>query len=683
MSAKPFKSFVPALLAAATGIGADAQVAAPNFARSQLVAPRTDWPTNGGDWYNRRYSPLKEINRDTVANLKGVWRTRLNGSGVEPKYSAEAQPIYFEGVLYVSSGANDVFAIDVDTGKILWTYEAKLDPAISTVCCGWTSRGVGIGDGKVYAGQLDGKLVALDQATGKVAWSIQAERWEEGFTITTAPLYYDGLVITGFAGAEFGVRGRVKAYDAKDGSLVWTFYTVPGPGEPGHETWAQDNEIWRTGGATVWHTPALDPELGLIYFSTGNAGPDFNGAVRPGDNLFSASIVAVDVRTGEYRWHFQEVHHDLWDYDAPNPVVLFDLEYGGVPRKGLAQAGKTGWVYILDRTNGEPLIGIEERPVPQEPRQATAATQPFPIGDAFVPLTMEIAPEGFELVERGGIFTPYWTDYVLAKPGLRGGANWPPSSVDVETGYIYVCAADSASAFRAWDITDDLPPAGEFYIGGNFGTNPMPIFGVFAALDLRTNKLVWQQHWPERCLSGSVATAGGLVFIGRNDGRFTALDSATGAKRWEFQTGAGVNAPASVFEHEGRQHVAVYSGGHSQGGPHGDSVWLFSLEGTLDPVPPASQTTAPRLTSNAEVNLDAGRTAFFNSCVFCHGADGTGGHGGPAFTTARSAEEIQRIVAGGGNAMPPFGGFLDAAAIANVSAWVQELARRAEAQQGN
>jgi quinohemoprotein ethanol dehydrogenase len=683
MRARLPAAFVSALLAAAAVSTVAAQVAAPNFARSSLVAPRTDWPTNGGDWYNRRYSPLEEINRDNVENLKGVWRTRLNGSGVEPKYSAEAQPIYFEGVLYVSSGANDVFAIDVDTGKILWTYEAKLDPAISTVCCGWTSRGVGLGDGKVYAGQLDGKLVALDQVTGKVAWSIQAERWEEGFTITTAPLYYDGLVITGFAGAEFGVRGRVKAYDAKDGSLVWTFYTIPGPGEPGHETWAQDNEIWRTGGATVWHTPALDPELGLIYFSTGNAGPDFNGAVRPGDNLFSASIVAVDVRTGEYRWHFQEVHHDLWDYDAPNPVVLFDLDYGGVPRKGLAQAGKTGWVYILDRTNGEPLIGIEERPVPQEPRQATAATQPFPIGDAFVPLSMDIAPEGFELVERGGIFTPYWTDYVLAKPGLRGGANWPPSSVDIETGYIYVCAADSASAFRAWDISDELPPEGEFYIGGNFGTNPMPIFGVFAALDLRTNKLVWQQHWPERCLSGSVATAGGLVFIGRNDGRFTALDAATGAKRWEFQTGAGVNAPASVFEHNGRQHVAVYSGGHSQGGPHGDSVWLFSLEGTLDPVPPASQTAAPRLTSNAEVNLDAGRTAFFNSCVFCHGADGTGGHGGPAFTTARTADEIQRIVASGGNAMPPFGGFLDAAAIANVSAWVQELARRAEAQQGN
>jgi alcohol dehydrogenase (cytochrome c) len=680
MNARLFAMFVPSLVSFLVASGSAAQSVAPDFKGTALMAPRTDWATNGGDWYNRRYSPLKEINHDTVERLKGVWRARLNGSGFGPKYSAEAQPLYFDGVLYVSTPANDVFAIDVDTGKFLWTYEAHLEDVISTVCCGWTNRGVAIGGGKVFAGQLDGKLVALDQRTGKVEWSIQAERWQDGYTITTAPLYYDDLVITGFAGAEFGVRGRVKAYDAKSGKLVWTFYTIPGPGEFGHDTWPQDNEVWRSGGGTVWNTPALDPELGLLYFSTGNAGPDFNGGVRPGDNLFSASIVAVDVRTGQYRWHFQEVHHDLWDYDAPNPVVLFDVNIGGVPRKGVAQAGKTGWLYLLDRTNGKPLIGIEERPVPQEPRQATAATQPFPVGDAFVPLTMEVAPEGFTLVNQGGIFTPYWTDYVVAKPGLRGGANWPPSSLDIETDYLYVCAADSASAFRAWDIEEKLPPPGEFYIGGNFGTNPIPVFGIFAAMDLKTNKLVWQQHWPERCLSGSVATAGGLVFVGRSDGRFTALDSATGTKRWEFQTGAGVNAPATVFEHKGREYVAVVSGGHVQGGPHGDSVWLFSLGGTLGPVAPAAQAPAAQTTSAVEapVSLDAGKTAFANSCVFCHGADGTGGHGGPAFTTALSEADIRRTVAGGRNQMPAFGTFLNDAAIANLSAWVLELARRNE-----
>jgi alcohol dehydrogenase (cytochrome c) len=677
MNARSRNATVLLLLATLVRSGAHAEVAAPKFAGSALTAPRNDWATNGGDWYNRRYSPLAEINRSTVERLKGVWQVHLNGSGFGPQYSGEAQPIFFDGVLYVSTGANDVFAVDVDTGKFLWTYKANLDPKISTACCGWTNRGVAIGEGKVFAGQLDGRLVALDQKTGKVVWSIQAERWQDGFTITTAPLYYDGLVVTGFAGAEFGVRGRVKAYNAKTGALVWTFYTIPGPGEPGHDTWPASNEVWRNGGATVWNTPALDPELGLIYFSTGNAGPDFNGGVRPGDNLYSASIVAIDVRTGKYRWHFQEVHHDLWDYDAPNPVVLFDIDIGGVKRKGVAQAGKTGYLYILDRTNGKPLIGIEERPVMQEPRQATAATQPFPIGDPFVPTSMDVAPEGFTLVNRGSIFTPYWTDYVLAKPGLRGGANWPPSSIDVQTGYIYVCAGDNAGVFRAWDIADKNPPPGEFYIGGNFGINPLPMFGMFAALDLRTNKLVWQQQWADRCLSGSVVTAGGLVFIGRNDGRLTALDSATGTKLWEFQTGAGVNAPASTFEHRGHQYVAVLSAGHVQGGARGDSLWLFSLAGTLGEAPSAQ--SAPKVTSNTnvEVNIEAGRTAYFNSCVFCHGADGTGGHGGPAFTTALSADTIQRTVSGGRNQMPAFGSFLDEAAIANVSAWVRELARRA------
>ena len=289
--------------------------------------PRDGWRTNGGNLGNQRYSPLTRIDRGNVAQLKGVWRTHLNGSGVAPQYSGEAQPIVHDGVIYVITGADDVFALSVDTGEILWQTLANLDPSNTSVCCGWTSRGVGIGDGKIFVGRLDGRLVALDQRTGNEVWGIQAERWEEGFSITSAPLYYDGMVITGFAGAEIGVRGRVKAYDADDGKLIWTFYTIPGPGEVGHDTWPQDNEVWMHGGATVWQTPAVDPELGLLYFSTGNPGPDFNGSVRAGDNLFAASIVAIEARTGKYRWHFQEVHHDIWDYDAPNPVVLFDVRH--------------------------------------------------------------------------------------------------------------------------------------------------------------------------------------------------------------------------------------------------------------------------------------------------------------------------------------------------------------------
>jgi quinohemoprotein ethanol dehydrogenase len=397
-------------------------------------------------------------------------------------------------------------------------------------------------------------------------------------------LYYDGLVITGVAGAELGVRGRVKAYDARDGHLVWTFYTIPARGEPGNETWPQDNDVWQHGGGTVWQTPAVDPELGLLYFSTGNPGPDFNGAVRKGDNLYTSSILAIEAKTGRYRWHYQQVHHDLWDFDSSNPVVLFDLMIDGRLRKGLAEASKTGWVYVLDRTDGTPLLGIDERPVPQEPRQATAATQPYPRGDAFVPQSLEIAPEGYELINGGRIFTPYWTEYVVAKPGIGGGANWPPSAYDPATGYLYLCGADNASSYRAWEIGAEHPPQGETYIGGNFGTNPLPGLGTFTALDLHTNRIVWQQQWAERCYSGATHTAGGLVFVGRNDGRLTALDAANGTKLWEFQTGAGLNAPVSVFEHAGKPYVVAYSAGSLFArSKKGDSVWLFGLDGTLDP----------------------------------------------------------------------------------------------------
>jgi len=653
---------------------------APAFAGNALVRPPSaDWPTNGGDWYNRRYSPLDEIDRGNVASLEGVWRARLGGSGVGTQYSGEAQPIVYEGVLFIVTGADDVFALDVDGGAILWEHRANLDPAIAPViCCGWTSRGVGLGDGRVYVGQLDGKLVALDQRTGEIVWSVQAERPEEGYSITSAPLYYDGLVITGFAGAEYGIRGRVKAYDADDGELVWTFYTIPGPGEFGHDTWPQDNEVWRHGGASVWQTPAVDPELGLLYFSTGNPGPDYNGSIRAGDNLFSASIVAVDAKTGEYRWHFQQVHHDIWDYDGPSPVVLFDIEIDGEPRKGLAQASKTGWVYVLDRTNGEPLIGIEERPVPQEPRQATAATQPYPVGDAFVPQSIPIPPEGTKLVNEGRIFTPFWTDQpVLVKPGVAGGANWPPSSYDPETGYLYVCASDRLWAYIAEEVGPERPPEGAGYIAGGFGGFHLHSLGVFAALDMRTNELVWQQHWADPCYSGSVTTAGGLVFVGRSDGRLTALDSGDGTKLWEFQTGAGMNAPATVFEHGGRQYVVAYSAGNLfAGSVRGDSVWLFGLDGTLGPAEPDDAVLLSSTAAAGPANLADGKSVYDAACGFCHGGTGEGGHGGgPALTAVTGVGAVTQVVGEGRNDMPAFGGALTPEQIRDVSAYVaQQLA---------
>ena len=570
-------------------------VASPAFSDKELLAPPTgSWLKNGGNLFNQNYSPLTRINRETVANLKGVWRARLDGSGTGTKYSGEAQPIVHEGVIYVVSGADDVFAVSVKTGKILWKHQANLVDTITTVCCGWTSRGVALGDGRVYVGQLDGRLVALDQKSGEPVWSIQAERWQNGYTITAAPLYYNGMIVVGFAGGENGTRGRVKAYDAKNGSLIWTFYTIPGPGEFGHDTWPQDSEAWLHGGATVWQTPAVDPELGLIYFTTGNPGPDFNGRIRAGNNLFATSMVAIDARTGKYRWHFQQVHHDLWDYDGPSPVILFDVMINGRVRKAAAEANKAGWVYILDRTDGKPLIGIDEKPVPQEPRQRTSATQPIPRGDAFVPQHVDIAPEDYRLVNQGRIFTPFWMEPIVAKPGARGGANWPPSSYDPTTNYFYVCATDGANVFRGGEEDQQITPEGTRYLGSAFGGAPIPASGIFAALDMKTNRLVWQQRWKDSCYSGSMTTAGGLVFVGRNDGRLTALNAATGKRLWEFQTGAGLNAPTSVFEYEGDEYVVAYSAGSLfAGSPRGDSIWLFSLTGTLKEVPPASALVPP------------------------------------------------------------------------------------------
>jgi alcohol dehydrogenase (cytochrome c) len=651
----------------------------PDFSSEVLAAlPTTGWLTNGGNLANQRYSPLTDITPENVAGLKAVWRTHLDASGAGPRFSGEAQPIVHEGVIYIPTGANDVFALSVATGQILWKYEARLDEVIDTVCCGWTSRGVALGAGKVFVGQLDGRIVALDQQTGDVVWSVQGEPWQEGYTITGAPLYYDGMVITGFSGAEFATRGRVKAFAADDGELLWTFYVVPGPGEFGHDSWPSDNEAWRFGGGAVWQTPAVDPELGLIYFSTANANPDLDGSSRAGDNLFTASVVALDVATGEYRWHYQTVHHDLWDYDMPTPVILFDIDVGGEPRRGIAATGKTGWLYLLDRTNGEPLIGIEERPVPQEPRQATAATQPYPVGDAYVPHSIDIAPEGFQLVNEGRIFTPYWDEPVVFKPGAIGGANWPPSSYDPQSGTYFVCANDAyQSLVYSSPVNNESPVPGEERIGGALASAvDLPAFGILAALDVRTNRLVWQQHWSDGCYSGSAVTAAGLLFIGRSDGRFTAVDAGNGAKLWEFQTGAGVNAPPAIFEHDGTQYVAVYSAGNLFArSPKGDSVWLFSLNGTLDPVSaPAGASGVAfdgELPDFGNSSPERGQLVFTQTCASCHGAEGNGGHGGPALTsTVLDAGSAAATIYNGRNQMPAFGQLLTAEEIGDVAAYI-------------
>jgi PQQ-dependent dehydrogenase (methanol/ethanol family) len=563
---------------------AAAITAAPAFSSSQLSeVPSRNWLANGGNIQNQRYSTLSQINSGNVGQLKGVWRTHL-GSGSAAKYSQEATPVVYEGVMYIPTGNNDVSALDATTGEIIWQYKSGINQQISTICCGWDSRGVAIGDGMVFSAQLDGYVVAIDMKTGHAVWKVPNVLWQEGYSQTSAPAYADGKVIVGMTGGEFGARGSVTAYDAKNGERVWRFYTCPQPGDFGGATWGLGE--WQTCGATVWGTPSIDPQLGLVYFTTSNADP-WTGR-KPGMNLFSSSMVAVTLNKGEYRWHYQVVHHDIWDYDCPSPTFQFDVEMDGQMRKGIGEACKTGWLYLLDRTNGTPLVGINEKKVPQNKWANTWPTQPYPVGDSFVPQCAQKAkyknkaPDG-KPFKVGCIFTPYDNKQFTAfAPSALGGTNWPPTSYSPKTSYAYVCAAYTDFALKALDNVYDAYAGGNNFTGISFGALNT-YGGTFTAIDVRTNKIAWQKKWSGTCYSGSVATAGNVVFVGRNNGEVQAYAADTGAQLWRFKTDAGANAPAITYEVNGKQYVAILSGGNAFASPRakGDSVWVFALDGTI------------------------------------------------------------------------------------------------------
>jgi quinohemoprotein ethanol dehydrogenase len=553
----------------------------PSFATAQrapdLRKPASkEWLTIGGDWANSRYSTLSQINRNNVKNLKGAWVVHL-GSGIGAKYSLEGTPIVKDGIMYFATGNDDVFALDAKTGALIWESKSGIEQNISTVCCGWDNRGVAIGEGKVFLGHLDGNVVALDMKTGKDIWKSQIARWQDGYTITSAPLYHDGVVYSGISGGDRAARGFLAALDAKTGKEKWRFWTIPAPGEFGSDTWPKPDDpdpkranAWKQGGAAIWQTPAIDPELGLIYFSTGNAGPEAGGMGRdrPGDNLFSSSIVAVTLE-GKYAWHFQQVHHDLWDFDCPSPVVLFEQTYEGRLRKGIAEACKTGWIYILDRTNGKPLIGIDEKPVEVDERVASSPTQPIPRGDAVMPQ----CPQPLAGWVTKCIFGVIYDEPLLMSPGGNGGTNWAPMAFSPRTGFFYVTAADRPQSRILRGLGKTVGPP----IGAKLG-------GTLSAVDSRTNKITWQKKLPYSVGqgSGALATASDLVFHGEPDGNFQAYDAKTGELLWQWQTGAGADAPAITYEVDGTQFVAIASGGVSiqTTSANSDMIWVFSLKGS-------------------------------------------------------------------------------------------------------
>jgi PQQ-dependent dehydrogenase (methanol/ethanol family) len=553
--------------------------------------PSRNFPVAGGNLFNQRYSTLTQITKSNIAKLGAAWMVH-----VEPEKNGiwmQSTPIVVDGVMYMTHG--HITARDARTGALKWQFpKGDVGPG-----GGWTggpdnhfNRGVVVAEGKVFAAAYGATLVALDQKSGEVIWRTELQNGGGGFA-DAAATYYDGMVFMGVAGGEMGVRGQFGAYDAKTGKELWKFWTVPGPGEFGHDTW--EGESWRRGGAPVWSHPAIDPELGMLYIPTGNAAPDTNGTERGGDNLFSASIVALDLKTGVRKWHFQEVHHDLWDYDGPASPVLADITYQGRPRKILMHGSKTGFTYILDRTNGTPLIGIEEKPVPQIPEQKTAKTQPFPIGDPFVPQCPENVPPN---IPSGCVFTPFYKERISIAPGTNGGLAWAPMSYSLETKLLYVCGSIGPGGYHVDGFGVGFP-----------GTGYQPTRGgTVSAIDPTTNKIVWQKRLPFQCGGGSgmLSTASGLVFHGQSDGLLVAHDARTGEVLWQFQTGAGADAPVSTYEVDGEQYLAILSGGNQfMGTAKGDNLWAFKLGGAVKPLPaPRKPGPMPLPSARTEVTVD-------------------------------------------------------------------------------
>jgi quinohemoprotein ethanol dehydrogenase len=609
---------VVALAVATAGRGTGARVSsipkAPAFGAAELYAPAgDDWLTNGGGITNERYSALDQINKSNVGTLKLAWKIHLHSGGTRA-YSQEATPVVYKGVMYISTGNDDVFALDAATGKTLWMYKSQLSvKTITTVCCGFSNRGVAIGDGKVFIAEITGQLVGLDAQTGRVVWRVWNTRWQEGGTMTMAPLYYDRKVIVGISGGEMGARGSVTAYDASNGAQLWRFYTCPGYGDVGGGTWS-GNE-WQHCGAAVWSTPSVDPDRGLVYFGVGN--PDPWSDRGPGADLFTDSFVALDVNTGTLRWWYQTVHHDLWDMDVTSPTVLFNVPVHGVMRHGISAPGKTGWLYILDRNSGQPLIGIREKKVPQESAQFTSPTQPYPVGDAFADQCAHKqdymnaktgkpvkAPDG-KPYKIGCIFSPYnTTQYVAYAPGTEGGVDWQPSSYNPNTHLQYFCGYNGNTALEAYPKLQ-LPAwvAGQSFFGSKFGYGVVKGYGFpgtpdqgarrggyLKAMDVTTNKIAWTVMMPTvgDCYNATFTTAGGLVFVGHDSSTnptYSAYEATTGKNLWNYKTGVKVafSAPGITYKANGKQYIAVLQGGgggnsnqQRQTG-HGDIVDAFAL----------------------------------------------------------------------------------------------------------
>jgi alcohol dehydrogenase (cytochrome c) len=517
-----------------------------------------NWTTYGGTDWNQRWSTLARI---TTSNVSRLVPRMLFQTGTSKLGSLETTPLVVDGTMYVTTPYSEaIIAYDLRTNKQLWRQEPKIGTTIT--CCGPVNRGVAVGGGSVFVGTLDARLLAFDARTGKPKWDVEVADPTFGYSITMAPLIVGEHVIVGVSGGEYGIRGHLDAYDMATGKQVWRWYSIPAPGDDPVATngwwgtWATHAEdadlhrdiarekadstkyadAWKTGGGGVWTTPSYDKASNTIYATVGNPSPDLDGSVRPGDNLFTDGIVAIDATTGKTKWYYQTVPHDVWDLDATSPSAITEL--GG--KKVVLHAGKTGWLYVVDAATGK-LVRKSQNFVPHENMFALPTAK------------------GTRML-----------------PGANGGSEWSPISVNPKLGYAFVAALHQPMNY----ITHTAPwEKGRLWLGSAFVAIPgEEQYGLFSAIDLKTGKIAWQNKVPQPMMGGSLSTAGGLTFTGEGNGNFNAYDSRTGKLLWQFNAGAGCNGTPMSFELDKEQFIGMACGGNFQlSYPLGAAILIFGL----------------------------------------------------------------------------------------------------------
>jgi alcohol dehydrogenase (cytochrome c) len=497
------------------------------------------WLMYSGDYTSQRHSPLAQITPANVDQLAVQWTFQ---TGVLGKF--EAVPIVIDGVMYVTGPNNNAWALDARTGRRFWRYQRDLPDRIP-VCCGMVNRGFAVYKNRLYMTTLDAHLIALDTKTGSVIWDVEIEDYKHGYSGTVAPLVVKDKIVVGIAGAEYGVRCFLDAFDAETGKRVWRFWTIPQPGEPGGDTWSGDS--WKRGGGSTWVTGSYDPELNLIYWGTGNPGPDLYGGDRKGDNLYSDCVVAIDADSGKLRWHYQFTPHDIHDWDAVQVPVLADLNVEGAKRKVMLWANRNGFFYTLDRTNGKLIVA----------KPFVNTTWAKEIGADGKPVLLpnnEIAKEG-----------------TVTCPGVGGGTNWMSPAFNPTLGLFFVTAREYCDKFYAWpqEFIE-----GQYYFGGAFQRDNVRGYGALRAIDPATATVKWEFKYFAPSSAGVLSTASGLVFAGDSDGNVMAFNARTGKNLWHFQTGGSISSAPTTFQVNGKQYVAL---------PAGNTLFAFALPGNGAP----------------------------------------------------------------------------------------------------